>query len=100
MRDKDKELVINEVWRLEKLWANQTNIIRQLEELLIDVQRLSIETRREFNSNGARTTPHQPCRDHAPAIVPGIRSGMGLDHQQRRSHQPTQEVSDSDEDFQ
>ncbi|XP_020683521.2 uncharacterized protein LOC110100366 [Dendrobium catenatum] len=79
--------------------GNQASIVRQLETLSADVQRLSIEMRREFNLRRERNTPHQPRQHQAQAVAPVVRQGMGLDRQGRRFQQQPLEASDSEDDF-
>ncbi|PKU80254.1 hypothetical protein MA16_Dca005786 [Dendrobium catenatum] len=98
MTDKGKEPVVEDNRSLESLWANQANIMRQLEVLSADVQRLSVEVRREFNLNRTRTTPHQHHRAQAPAVSPRARHGMDLGRPGRRNPLPIQEGSESEDE--
>ncbi|KAL0908697.1 hypothetical protein M5K25_023202 [Dendrobium thyrsiflorum] len=83
MTDKGKGLAAEEERSLETVWENQANILRRLDVLSADVQRLSLEVRRESNLNRTRAAPHQLRREQAPAMGPGSspessrRSGLG-----------------------
>ncbi|KAL0918366.1 hypothetical protein M5K25_010370 [Dendrobium thyrsiflorum] len=100
MAEKGKEPVSEGVRNIETLWANQANIERQLEALSTDVQRLTIEMRREFNLYRARNPPHQTRRNQVPAVAPDGHRGMGLDRQGRRRPQVNTDVSDSENECQ
>ncbi|KAL0921718.1 hypothetical protein M5K25_008819 [Dendrobium thyrsiflorum] len=75
MTDKGKGLAADEERNLETLWENQANVLRRLDVLSADVQRLSIEVRRECNLNRTRAAPHQLRREQAPTMGPGARRG-------------------------
>ncbi|KAL0922666.1 hypothetical protein M5K25_006671 [Dendrobium thyrsiflorum] len=78
MTDKGKQPAIDEARSLEALWTSQANLIRQVESLSTDVQRLSIEVRREFNLNRTRNAPHQRRREPTPVMAAGGRRGESL----------------------
>ncbi|KAI0491611.1 hypothetical protein KFK09_025871 [Dendrobium nobile] len=97
MTDKGKTPVPGEGRSVDALWENQATIMRQLESLAADVQRLMIDRRREFNLPRQRIPPHHPRREATPAMAPVRRRGMGLERLGRRFHPPVSEETDSDE---
>ncbi|KAI0529652.1 hypothetical protein KFK09_002206 [Dendrobium nobile] len=100
MTDKGKGPATEDDRSFETLWENQATILRRLEDLSADVQRLSFEMRREIHLNRIRT-PHQPPRrEPAPKRVPGGRRGLDLDRQWRQALPPMQDASDSEEELQ
>ncbi|KAL0928230.1 hypothetical protein M5K25_000102 [Dendrobium thyrsiflorum] len=68
MTDKCKGLATDEDRSIESLWANQANILRQLESLSTDVQRLSLAVHREFNLHRTRVPLQQPRRDQQTTL--------------------------------
>ncbi|KAI0519195.1 hypothetical protein KFK09_006637 [Dendrobium nobile] len=95
MTDRGKEPAPEESRSLDALWVNQSNIIRQLDELAAEVQRLSIEVRREFNLIRAR---QQPQRNEPPINRTVQRRGIVFGRQNHRDAMVVQESSDSGEE--
>ncbi|KAL0911286.1 hypothetical protein M5K25_019418 [Dendrobium thyrsiflorum] len=100
MADKGKEPATEGVRSFETLWENQNSILRQLEVLSTEVQRISMEMRREFNPRQPRDIPHQAPREDGPVLAQTFRRGVGQERQWRRNTQPTLEMSDSDDELQ
>ncbi|KAL0923632.1 hypothetical protein M5K25_007697 [Dendrobium thyrsiflorum] len=69
MTDRGKEPITDEVRSLDALWANQDNVNRKLDELAADLQRFTVEIRREFNLNRARQPQQQPPPFEQPEVL-------------------------------
>ncbi|PKU80524.1 RNA-directed DNA polymerase [Dendrobium catenatum] len=91
MSVRGKDPVSEENRNLEALWASQDNINRRLDALTADVQRLTVEVRREFNLNRARQHDILPRR-----TMP--HRGFNTDRQIGRIPSTHPELSDSDSD--
>ncbi|KAH0468233.1 hypothetical protein IEQ34_003266 [Dendrobium chrysotoxum] len=65
MMDRGKEPATEEVRTLEMLWANQESVHCRIDEVAADVQRLTVEIRREFNLIRARPTYQDRHREEA-----------------------------------
>ncbi|KAL0928307.1 hypothetical protein M5K25_000180 [Dendrobium thyrsiflorum] len=100
MTDRGKEPVSEESRSLDSLWANQESVNRRIDDLAAEVQRLTLEIRREFNLNRARP-PHQRMpREEPPVIRPLRRRGLAADRHWRQQQTVLRELSDSDEEAQ
>ncbi|KAI0496820.1 hypothetical protein KFK09_023144 [Dendrobium nobile] len=83
---------------IDSLWANQENLNRQIDDIAADVQRLTVEFRREFNLLRARPPlPHVRRPDpHERANGPRRRREMARERQWQHDPTMVQELSDSD----
>ncbi|PKU85457.1 hypothetical protein MA16_Dca003197 [Dendrobium catenatum] len=57
MTDRGKEPVREETRTIDGLWASQEKLNRRIDELAVDVQRLTVAIRQGFNPNMARDSP-------------------------------------------
>ncbi|KAI0501107.1 hypothetical protein KFK09_019325 [Dendrobium nobile] len=98
MTDRGKEPATEGTLSLEALWANQNAVNRRLDELAANLQRLTVELRREFNLNRMRP-PYQPQRrDGTPVNRPMPNRGMPDNRDFIRTQTNILELSDSEED--
>ncbi|XP_020702245.1 uncharacterized protein LOC110113876 [Dendrobium catenatum] len=100
MTDRGKEPISDDARSLETLWANQDNVNRRLDELAADVQRLTVEMRREFNLHRTRPPQQLPQREEPPVNRPARRRGAAAGRQLHCIPMNRQELSNSEEDMQ
>ncbi|XP_028556926.1 uncharacterized protein LOC110109044 [Dendrobium catenatum] len=101
MNDRGKAPATEDDRSLEALWTKHEGVNRRLDELSADVQRLTVEIRREFNLLRTGQTPHPPFhRDETPANRPQPRRGEIPPRPNRHIPVYTQEISDSEDEAQ
>ncbi|PKU64656.1 hypothetical protein MA16_Dca014510 [Dendrobium catenatum] len=70
MTDRGKEPISEGARSIDAIWANQENLNCRIDELLADVQRLTVEIRCEFNLIRARQPPQLPPQVDQQGIRP------------------------------
>ncbi|KAI0498353.1 hypothetical protein KFK09_021594 [Dendrobium nobile] len=99
MADRGKEPVAETNRTLEMLWANQDNVNRRIDAIAADLQKLSVDFRREFNLLRARPIHQDHHRDEGRANRTYPRRRIEGDRQERLLQVNPQDASDSEEDL-